>query len=103
MASKNSPPTTWAGVVKHVAGTLASDFNPILAIVGFLVGGVICFWFLADVESIEKWIRFALVLLSAGLGGYVLGRLGNALMILVVTLACVCVLLGVGYFVWRHL
>lgn len=103
MESANGPPMSWPQVMRHIVGVLASDFNPLWAILGFFVSGVLCFWLISDVQILAKWVRFIAVLLSATAGSYILGRLGNVFFMLIIAFTGVAAAFGVGYLLWKAL
>lgn len=89
------------GVVRHVAGTLASDFNPFLAALGFVLGGLAGFQLVADSQVLAQWMRFALVILCAISGSFLLGRLGNIFIMICLAAAGIAAVFGVGFYLWK--
>lgn len=103
MESANSTPMSWPQAIRHVTGVLASDFNPLLAALGFFVGGALCLWLMSDVQILAKWARFFAVLLGATTSSYILGRLGNVFFMLIATFLVISVAFGGGYLLWKLL
>ena len=87
----------------HVIGVLASDFNPVLATIGFFIGGALCFWIAINHQEIDTWIRFPFVIAGAGAGSYLIGRFGNAILLLTALIFGVGVITALGYMIWISL
>lgn len=97
-----SPITTWE-TIYHIACVLASSFNPILAIFGFVLSGLSCFLLVSDFYNWSTLIKFSSVLISAITGGYIIGRFGNILFMLLIICIIIGVTLGSGVLIWQSL
>jgi len=82
---------------------IATSFNPFLAIVGFIIVGIAALWFASSIGSWPTWLRFIGVLCAAVIGGYVFGKLGNALLMLAIALIGIGIVYVIGTFVWQAL
>ena len=82
---------------------ISSQFNPLLAFFGFLIGGSSTLWLLSNIDTWPTWIRFLTVLASASAIGYITGKIGNALFFLVIAISFIAVIGGLGAFVWHLL
>jgi hypothetical protein len=87
----------------HIMGVLVSDFNPVLATIGFFIGGALCFWIATYHQEIDTWIRFPFVIAGAGAGSYLIGRFGNAMLLLTGLIFVVGVITVLGYMIWISL
>lgn len=103
MESANNTLMSWSQAIRHVVGVLAFDFNPLLAALGFFVGGALCLWLMSDVQLLAKWVRFIAVFLGATISGYILGRLGNVFFMSIAAFLVISAAFGGGYLLWRML
>jgi prolipoprotein diacylglyceryltransferase len=94
-----NPPVSMGNVVKGFAGA----FNPLFAVIGFLVGGIVALWWVAQMDTWPTWIRFGSVVAAATVVGYLAGKIGNALFMLAVALTGASIVGGIGYLIWRAL
>ena len=103
MEASNSGPTSWHEAIRHILGTLASSFNPILAVIGFFIGGGLCIWLVSRYQAIETWIRFVSVISGSILMGFICGKFGNIFIMVAASLFGAAVVAGGGFLVWQLL
>ena len=94
MEASNSGSTSWLEVVQHVLGVVASSFNPILAVIGFFIGGALCIWLASRYQAIETWIKFVSVISGSVLTGFISGKFGNIFIMIAATLFGAAVVAG---------
>ncbi len=70
---------------------------------GLLIGGVLAYVAFHKLGgmALPKWIRFAGVILGAGLGAYALAKLSNLIWNLILIAILVAVVFGIGSLIWR--
>jgi hypothetical protein len=103
MEARNSDQSSWIELTRDILAAIAFSFNPVLAAAGFFIGGALCIRLASRYQAIETWIRFVSVIFGSLLIGYISGKFGNILIMVVATLLGVAILAGGGLFVWQLL
>ena len=75
----------------------------LFALIGLLTGGVATYVMLLKMGGMDwpKWLRFTSIIIGATAGSYILAKLSDLLVKLILLTIVVFVVLGIGTAIWR--
>lgn len=89
--------------VKEILADVSRSFNPLFAIVGFVVGGIAALLSFLYLGEWPTWAKFISVFAAASATGYIAGKIGNILFLLFLVTIFVGIFVGVGALIWHLL
>jgi hypothetical protein len=83
----------------------SSSNAALFGIIGFLTGGVAVYVLMLKTGLMDwpKWIRFTAIIAGSGAGAYVLAKLADMIVKVIVILIAITIVLGIGHALWQAL
>ena len=96
-----NPQTGLLESAKIIFEGVVSSFNPLFAFLAFIISLIVFTRMASQFHDIPVVIKFISVLGISTMMAYIAGKLGNAIVLVIVALLIISAIIGIGSLVWQ--